>query len=35
MTELNIDTTAKMAELLREVRRQGKVIEAWTEGDVV
>jgi hypothetical protein len=31
--ELKINTTAKMAKLLTEVRRQGKVIEAWTEED--
>jgi hypothetical protein len=29
MRELNVDTTGKMTKLLREVRKQGKVIEPW------
>ncbi len=27
------DTTAKMAKLLTNVRKQGQVIEAWAAGD--
>ncbi len=33
MKACKINTTAKMAKLLTEVRRQGKVIEAWAAGD--
>ena len=29
MGEYKIDSTAKMARLLTEVRKQGQVIEAW------
>jgi hypothetical protein len=29
MRELEIDSTAKMSKLLREVRKAGKVIETW------
>jgi len=33
MGECRIDSTAKMAKLLTEVRKQGKVIDAWAAGD--
>jgi hypothetical protein len=33
MRELNINTTAKMAKLMREVQNAGKTVDTWVAGN--